>query len=129
MDKAKIREEGETFDTIVVPAHNKGFNDVFIGEAKWPNLKIDKIKKDRVRYIAVYQTKPTSAITHYAEVSKFVPLEKNGRYDVLLKKNAVKIEAVPFTHEDVCAIQGPRYTTLKRILAAKHLDSAFPAFG
>lgn len=114
-------------DTIVIPAHPKGFNDVFIAEYRWPNLKIDKKKHQQVRYIAVYQTKPISAITHYAEIESFEPLERHGRYDVLLRGKPVCVGPIPFTHADTCAIQGPRYTSLSLILKAERLDQAFPS--
>jgi hypothetical protein len=72
-------------DTIVVPAHPKGFEEVFLGEKRWPNLKIDQKRKAYVRFIAVYQTRPVSTITHYVEVERFDPLEQKGRYTVIFK--------------------------------------------
>lgn len=116
----------EILDTIVVPARPKGFGEVFIGENKWPNLKIDKNKLLHVKYIAVYQTGPVSAITHYAEIESFQPLPRVGRYDVFLRGRATEIRHVPFTDADVCAIQGPRYTSLELMLSARHLARAFP---
>jgi len=123
----KIVLEDTPLDTIVIPAHPKGFNDVFIAENRWPNLKIDQKRHHEVKFIAVYQTKPVSAITHYAEIDRFEPLQKHGRFNVFLKANPCLIGPIPFTEADTCAVQGPRYTYLKLILDAKHLDHAFPS--
>ena len=113
-------------DTIVVPAHPRGFHDVFLEERRWPNLKIDKRRLDSLKYIAVYQTGPVSAITHYGRIKSFKSGEKNGRYDVHLSGAPKELRHVPYTIADICALQGPRYTSLNRIQAADHLSSAFP---
>ncbi len=114
-------------DTIVVPARPKGFREVFLGKKSWPNLKICGSKTHCIKYIAVYQTSPVSAITHYAIIKEFRPLGRKGRFDVILEEDPVEIKAVRFTADDVCAVQGPRYTTLINILSATHLALAFPA--
>lgn len=114
------------FDTIVVPAHPKGFGEVFLAEKRWPNLKIDKRKLMTVKFIAVYQTGPVSAITHYAEIARFEALQRVGRYDVILKGEPIEINHVRYTNSDICAVQGPRYTNLELVLTARHLARAFP---
>lgn len=114
------------FDTIVVPAHPQGFNEVFINKRMWPNLKMDTRRRNNIKFIAVYQTKPVSAITHYAEIKCLETLETKGRFNVFLSGEVVEIEPVRFTNADICALQGPRYTNLQLILSAKHLSRAFP---
>ena len=59
----------EDLDTIVVPANEDGFNDVFLGQDCWFAIRISSSMIDRIKYIAGYQTAPISAITYYAEVS------------------------------------------------------------
>ena len=113
------------YDTIVVPAHPKGCRNVFLAEKKWPSLKIDKEKKKFIKYIAVYQTVPVSAITHFAEIREFIDLIQKGRYEVIFKGAPTPINPVRFTPMDVCAVQGPRYSTLNKILNASSLDQAF----
>jgi hypothetical protein len=125
MDRAAASSSGE-MDTIVVPAHPKGFGEVFVKERRWPNVKIDRRRTESVKYVAVYQTGPVSAITHYAEIGSFKPLQQTGRFDLFLKGAPIAIGPVPFTAEDVCAVQGPRYTNLKLVLSASHLARAFP---
>ena len=117
--------EMQDLDTIVVPAHPKGFNQVFLGEKRWPNLKMDKIRRPNVKFVAVYQTSPVSAITHYAEIERLEDIQKHGRYDVWFKGSPVEIRHVPFTKTDICAVQGPRYTMLERLLNAASLNDAF----
>lgn len=117
---------GNDFDTIVVPAHPNGFDEVFVGRAMWPNLKIDKRRLSDVQFIAVYQTKPVSAITHYAKIKQFKPLERVGRYDVTFAGHPIPINPVKFTPADICALQGPRYTRLELLLKASSLSRAFP---
>lgn len=116
-----------SFDTIVVPAHPTGFNEVYLGEKRWPNLKVDRKRLKGLKYIAVYQTKPVSAITHYAKIDRFEPLERVGRYNVFFSEAPTEIKPIKFTTADVCAVQGPRYTTLELVLKAMHLSRAFPS--
>jgi len=123
----KLSEDRPSFDTIVVPAHSIGFNEVYLGEKRWPNLKVDRKRLPDLKYVAVYQTKPISAITHYARIDHFEPLDRVGRYNVFFSKQPIEIEPIRFTSADVCAVQGPRYTILQLILDAKHLARAFPS--
>ena len=114
-------------DTVVVPSHPKGFRDVFIETRCWLNLKIDKRRLSSIKYIAVYQTSPVSAITHYGRIEAFKPANQIGRYNVYLLGSPIEIRHVPYTLADVCALQGPRYTSLDRIQSAEHLAGAFAA--
>jgi hypothetical protein len=126
MDKIAAASSIYELNTIVVPAHPKGFDEVFLKEHRWPNVKIDRRRIEIVKYIAVYQTGPVSAITHYAEIGSFTSLKRTGRFDLVLKGGPIAIGPVPYTAEDVCAVQGPRYTKLNLILSARHLAHAFP---
>lgn len=126
METEASKDKFSESDTIVVPAHPKGFRDVFLEERRWPNLKIDKRRLGALKYIAVYQTGPVSAITHYGRIKSFKAGEKVGRYDVHLSGAPKELQHVPYTTADICALQGPRYTSLNRIQAAAHLASAFP---
>jgi hypothetical protein len=113
-------------DTIVVPAHPGAVDLVLVRERRWPNLKIDQSRIDNIKYIAVYQTNPISAITHYAEIDTFQTLERAGRFDAILKGEPVVLTPVRFTRDDACAVQRPRYTMLELVLSAKNLTRAFP---
>ena len=55
-------------DTIVVPAQEDGFNEVFLGENRWYAIRMNSSIIPNIRYIAAYQAAPVSAITHVAQV-------------------------------------------------------------
>lgn len=111
----------EILDTLIVPASPEGFQRVFIGENCWYSFKLSKKSINNLKYIAVYQTKPVSAITHYAVIAELKSHE-NSKYIALFKHNSVvKIEPIKYDHTAVTAIQGPRYFNLKRMLNVKSL--------
>lgn len=51
---------------------------------------------DKLKYIAVYQTQPVSAITHYAPVERIEPYGEHGKYKVIFSEKAKPIGPVPF---------------------------------
>ena len=51
-------------DTVIVPAHDEGFKQVFLGEDRWYKVRIHGSMSPKLKHIAAYRTAPVSAITH-----------------------------------------------------------------
>ena len=49
---------------VVVPANEEGFKAAFLGEHRWYPTRISFGRREQIRYIAAYQTKPVMAVTH-----------------------------------------------------------------
>ena len=83
---------------------------------------------DKIKYIAGYQTAPTSAITHYAEVSGIERYKDTDKFIIYFKDQAKRIESlklVPKPAGIVQAPQSPRYTTFNKLKNAHSLDEVF----
>ena len=107
-------------DTVIVPAKDDGFQRVFLGEDQWYAIRISGGMLKKIKYIAAYQTRPVSAITHWAEVDHIVPHGDTGKYRLVFKGPAVKFDQpIPFADAPSGAMQGPRYTSYQKLKAAK----------
>ena len=134
-DKAKIVEVQSTVeskkpkeivqDTVIVPAQEDGFRDVFLGQDSWHAIRIGGGKLNEIKYIAAYQTAPISAITYYAEVESIEAYGDGGKYKLNFKSPAKKIDPIEFGNAKTGSMQGPRYTDLETLLKAKTVKDIF----
>ena len=125
-EENKLSIDPSEIDTIVVPARDEGFREVFLGENRWYKIRIHPNMIPRIRYIAAYQAEPVSAITHVAEVADIQPWEKSNKYVVNFKAPASEIRPLKLVSGgSVKAPQSPRYTSIERIRNAETLDQAF----
>lgn len=112
-------------DTIVVPAQKDGFDKVFLGENCWYAIRISGGMLPKIKWIAAYQTQPTSAITHIAKVSHIEPYGESGKYKLSFDGAAEKITPIPLKDAPRGTMQGPRYTTRVKLLKSKKVMDAF----
>ena len=120
------RVDPSEIDTIVVPAREEGFQEVFLGEDRWYKIRIHSSVIPRLKYIAVYQVAPTSAITHIADVASIKPWPNSNKYVVNFTRPARKIGPLKLMPNGrVKAPQASRYTSLSRLETASNLDDAF----
>ncbi len=113
-------------DTIVVPAREDGFAEVFLGEKCWYAIRIHSSMIPRIRNIAAYQVAPESAITHIASVASIEQWKDSSKYVVNFAAPAEKIGPIRLVPKgSVKAPQSPRYTARARLAVAKTLDDAF----
>lgn len=112
-------------DTIVVPALEEGFNDVFLKENCWYAVRISAGKLKDIKYIAAYQTAPISAITHYAEVDSIESYGDEGKYKLNFSAPAVRIGPINYGNAKQGLMQGPRYTSFSKLQQAKILMDIF----
>ncbi len=113
-------------DTIVVPAKEDGFNEVFIGQNRWYSIRIHASMIPKIKYIAVYRVAPESAITHIAKVASIDLWEDTNKYVVNFASPAEEIKPIKLIAKSkVKAPQAPRYTSKDRIDSAKNLDEVF----
>ncbi len=122
----RVVEDIQDIDTIVVPAREEGFNNVFIGENCWRAIRISASMLDRIKYIAAYQIRPISAITHVAEVASYEKLADSGKYKVVFSGRAKEIPHIKIDPDKAhIAPQAPRYTSYKKLMSAKKLSEVF----
>lgn len=112
-------------DTIIVPAQEDGFKEVFLGENCWYAIRISGGKLHEIKYIAAYRTAPVSAVTHFAEVESIELYGDGGKYRLNFKGPAEKIGPIVFGEAKAGSMQSPRYTTFEKLMSAKSLDQLF----
>lgn len=122
-DKVDISE----VDTVVVPAQEDGFIATFLGENCWYAIRIHASMLSRIKYLATYRVAPESAITHLAKVHSIEPWRDSNKYIVIFEGPAEVLKTrIPLVPKGkVKAPQNLRYTSLKKLQAAKNLDEAF----
>jgi hypothetical protein len=113
-------------DTVVVPAREEGFQETFIGENCWYQIRIHGSMIPQLKHIAAYRVAPISAITHIAPVKSIEQWKNTNKYILHFSEPAKKIRPVKLVPKGrVKALQNLRYTSLKKIKSAKTLEDAF----
>lgn len=120
------RRDISGIDTIVVPAREEGFKEVFLGQNCWYKIRIHSSIIPQLKYIASYQVAPESAITHVAKISKIERYKNTGKYIVYFEGKAKKIKPIRMIPKGrVRGPQGSRYTTWQKLKKARTLEEAF----
>jgi hypothetical protein len=94
---------------------------VFLGQNQWWAIRIGAAMKDRIKFIAAYQSAPISAITHIAEIDTIQPYEKTGKYIVKFKDKAEEINKIKIKNPNKSP-QGPIYVKFEKLKTAKYID-------
>ncbi len=113
-------------DTIIVPAHEDGFKETFLGENAWWAIRISGGMLEKIKYIAVYRTAPVSAITHFAFVDRIEPYGEEGKYKLLFSEPAKELERqIPFENSPQGLMQAPKYTNFEKFKTAQKIVDLF----
>ena len=113
-------------DTVVVPARDDGFQEVFIGEDCWYKVRIHTSMISQIKYCAAYRTLPLSAITHVAPVKSIEPYQDTGKVIIYFSEPAKEIKPIKLVKGGkVNAPQNLRYTSYQKLMNAKNLDGVF----
>jgi hypothetical protein len=115
------RERRARSDTVVVPAREEGFQEVFLGEHQWRAIRISPAMKDRIKYVAAYRVAPIRAVTHLAKVQEIKPFRDTGKYQIIFDGTAEEIRPVRLRDGEQPP-QGPFYVELSRLREAATID-------
>lgn len=113
-------------DTLVVPAREDGFKEVFLGQNEWYAVRLAGGMLEKIKYVAAYQTNPVSAVTHWAPVAKIEPYGEEGKYKLIFAEPAHQLEK-PIVYGDAPRgyMQGLRYTSHNKLKIAKKVTELF----
>ena len=121
------RIPAEEVDTIVCPAREKGFEKAFSVEDRWYPVSISATMIPQIKYIAMYQVAPISAITWIGTIKEIRPYQNTGKYEIILASKQ-KIKPIPLNKNQntrVKTLRSPRYAKFSNIETAKNLDHVF----
>ncbi|SRR5260221_11457256 len=112
-----------SFDTILVPAQEWGFQYVLIDKNMWYISKMDNKNINKFKYIAFYRTSPICSITCYSKVKKIIYNWDESHYDVYLTGKPIKIQPIILDkNKKHLALQSPKYLLLRQLLKARKLS-------
>ncbi|MYG42786.1 MAG: GIY-YIG nuclease family protein [Rhodobacteraceae bacterium] len=106
-------------DTVIVPARKETFESIFLAKNCWYQIRIGGGMLTKIKYLAIYQTHPISAITHYAPVERIVPFGDQGKYQLDFSESPKELNP---SVSGGPAVQGPKYTSFKKLKNAKSLS-------
>jgi len=121
--RERRRKRRAKADTIIVPAREEGFKEVFLGQDQWYSIRIGAAMKDKLKYIAAYQVAPVSAVTHIAEIEDIRLYKDTGKYLVIFKGPAKEIQPIPIK-DGKNSPQGPVYVRRDTLMEARNLEDA-----
>jgi len=125
-EQVRERIDLDEVDTVVVPARDDGFEEVFLGENRWYEIRVHGTMRPQIKYIAAYRVAPISAITHVAPVSSIEPWKDGGKFVVNFAEPAKEIGPISLVKSGrVKALQNLRYTTRQQLQSAKTLDDVW----
>jgi hypothetical protein len=110
----------DDIDTMVAPAREEGFKRVFLGQKEWYAVKIASSVIPKLKYLAMYEVAPISAIRWVGKIESIHPYEDTGKYKIYLSE-INEIEPIKLGNPKY-APYGPRYTTYELLKNAKTLD-------
>ena len=113
-------------DTLVCPANKDGFNEVFLNENRWFAVRINPDRVKKIKYLAMYETRPVSAIRYIGTVKDIRLYKNTGKYEIVLDGRPTKIGPIRATKDTSHLIpQAPRYTMKNLIEKASTLADIF----
>jgi len=110
------------FDLLVCPARKDGFEGTVLRENRWYAIRINPKRIPNIRYVAFYQTRPVSAITHFAVVASIEPYKRTGKYVVNFKSKARKLTHPVRAGSGRQGPRGPFFSRLRAIRSARTMD-------
>lgn len=105
-----------------MPAQQDGFEKVFLGESKWRAIRMSGGMREKIKFVAGYQTAPVSAITHIAPIGHIESYGDNGKYQLVFSEPAKPIGPIPLGSLSPQAMRGPRYTMRSKLETAKTIS-------
>ena len=115
-----------SINTVVVPAREEGFQDVFIKENRWHAVRLHGTTRPQIKYIAAYQVQPISAITHIAPVGNIEVWKDSAKFVLNFSEPAREIGPIMLVKGGrVKALQNLRYTNKDTLMLAKTLDDVW----
>lgn len=109
----------DDIDTMVAPAKAEGFKRVFLEQKEWYAVRIASSVIPRLKYLAMYEVAPISAIRWVGKIESIQPYEDTGKYRIYLSE-INKIEPIKLGNPKYTPF-GPRYTTYELLQKAKDL--------
>lgn len=121
--KKEVATNVRTYDTIVCPSTGQGLENAFRKKNAWWAVKIGQSNIEKIKYVALYEGSPISAIRYYAKIVKIEPFnDKPGKYIIYHDGNIVELERpIILGKTPQLALYGPRYYKLEDIKSSENM--------
>ena len=113
-------------DMLIVGATEDSFLKHFVEERSWYPVRINFRRIDSLKWIAVYVSRPVSAITHVSRIVRISPYLDTARYQVDFDDPEELACPVRLDPDSTSGFQGQRYSWIQRIRSAKFISDLKP---
>lgn len=119
--KTKKIKDIKDVDTMIAPAHADGHKEAFLEQKAWWAVRISPSMIPKLKYLAMYEVKPVSAIRWMGKIESIKPFEgEPSKYKIFLS-DIFQVDPIKVGNPNL-APQGPKYTNYDILRKAKTLE-------